>query len=179
MADVMAQKAFEDFARRTIMTETVPGLPEVPDIDVPAYVEQSIRRLKNPDLKHGTLQISTDGSQKIRQRLLEPLRACLRDRRRADGLLLGVAGWMCYAAGLHWKNTPIDVRDPLAPVTIAIGRRHRDDPEALVSAMLGIEAVFGTDLAANGDVRTALVDCVTQLRKASAIDAVAAVAAHN
>ncbi|MEQ1768596.1 MAG: mannitol dehydrogenase family protein [Devosia sp.] len=179
MADVMAQRAFEDFARRTIMAETVPGLPAVPGIDVPAYVEQSIRRLKNPDLKHGTLQISTDGSQKIRQRLLEPLRACLRDGRQADGLLLGVAGWMCYASGLHWQNRPVDVRDPMAAVTTAIGQHHRDDPEGLVQAMLEIEAVFGTDLIAVEAVRTALVSFVRQLRTAPAIDVVAALVAHN
>lgn len=174
MADVMAIESFETFARRTILDEVVPGLPAVPGVDVPAYVEQSIRRLKNPDLRHRTLQISTDGSQKIRQRLLEPLRAALRDGRPAPGLLLGVAGWMCYAAGLHWRNIDLDVRDPFAATTTAIGRRHRDDPAAFVREMLWIADIFGTDLAANDAVATTLAACVAQLRRAPARDAVAA-----
>lgn len=174
MADVMWRRTFEDFARRTIMTEVVPGLPAVPGIDVPAYVEQSIRRLKNPDLKHGTLQISTDGSQKIRQRLLEPLRACLKAGRKADGLLLGVAGWMCYAAGLHYRNVPIDVRDPKSATTTEIGRRYGHDPVAFVAAMLAIADIFGTDLAANDTVRTSLAKVVGQLRAEPAAQVVAA-----
>jgi fructuronate reductase len=155
------------------MTEVVPGLPVVPGIDVAAYVEQSIRRLKNPDLKHGTLQISTDGSQKIRQRLLEPLRACLRAGRPAPGLLLGIAGWMCCAGGLHFAGKPIDVRDPESAVTTEIGRRHRDAPERFVAEMLRIADIFGTDLVGNAAVRAALARFVTQLRSAPAIDVVA------
>jgi fructuronate reductase len=174
MADVMALDAFESFARRTIMNEVVPGLPAVAGIDVPAYVEQSIRRLKNPDLKHGTLQISTDGSQKIRQRLLEPLRACLAAGQSAEGLLLGVAGWMCYAGGQHWRNAPIEVRDPKSAITTDIGRRHRDDPRGLVIEMLRMADVFDTDLAENPAVVTALARFVGQLRAAPASQVVVA-----
>lgn len=173
MADVMARAVFEDFARRTITTEVVPGLPAVAGIDVPAYVEQSIRRLKNPDLKHGTLQISTDGSQKIRQRLLEPLRSCLKAGRKADGLLLGIAGWMCYAGGLHWQNGPIDVRDPKRGMTTEIGRRFGNAPESFVAEMLGIADIFGTDLVENAAVKLALSGFVRQLRSMPAVEVVA------
>jgi fructuronate reductase len=174
MSQVMALETFETFARRTIMREVVPGLPDVEGIDVPAYVEQSIRRLKNPDLQHGTLQISTDGSQKIRQRLLEPLRACVQAHRPANGLLLGVAGWMCYAGGLHWRGEPIDVRDPKSITTTEIGRRHGNDPQTFVAAMLDLGEVFGTDLAGNNLIRTTLARFVQQLRAAPASQVVAA-----
>jgi len=174
MADVMGRETFEVFARRTILDEVVPGLPAVPGIDVAAYVEQSIRRLKNPDLRHGTLQISTDGSQKIRQRLLEPLRAAIAAGRPASGLLLGVAGWMCYAGGLHWRNAPIDIRDPKAAVTADIGRRLGHDPQAFVSEMLGLADIFGTDLAANAAVGRALGKLVGGLRAAPGVEVVAA-----
>ncbi|MDB5530406.1 MAG: hypothetical protein JWR51_3509 [Devosia sp.] len=174
MFDVMGSEIFETFARRTIMDEVVPGLPQVSGIDVAAYVEQSIRRLKNGDLKHGTLQISTDGSQKIRQRLLEPLRACLASGRPADGLLLGVAGWMCYAGGLHWQHKPIDVRDPKAPVTTEIGRRYGSDPAGFVVEMLKLADIFGTDLVDKEPVKARLAHFVRQLRAAPAIEVVAA-----
>ena len=174
MADVMGEETFETYARRTIVDEVVPGLPAISGIDVAAYVEQSIRRLKNPDLRHGTLQISTDGSQKIRQRLLEPLRAAIVAGRPANGLLLGVAGWMCYASGLHWRNAPIDVRDPKSATTTEIGQRLGHNPQAFVQEMLGLADVFGTDLIANAGVRTALARFVGRLRSAPAIEVVAA-----
>jgi fructuronate reductase len=177
MADVMGRPMFEAFARRTILDEVVPGLPPVTGIDVAAYVEQSIRRLKNPDLKHGTLQISTDGSQKIRQRLLEPLRSCLAAGRSANGLLLGIAGWMCYAAGLHWSGKTVDVRDPKSAATIEIGHRLEGDPRGFVYEMLQLSDIFGTDLVANDSVRTALAEYVGQLRLRPAIDVVVALLA--
>jgi mannitol-1-phosphate/altronate dehydrogenase len=66
----------------------------------------------------------------------------------APGLLaLGVAGWFAYCLsgarrfGGHWMPD-----DPLADRVIAIGEQTGDF-EALSRALLGIETVFGNDLA--------------------------------
>ncbi len=165
MADVMEEDCFRDFALRTIAREVVPHLPPVPNIDVPAYVAQTIARLKNPALKHTTLQISTDGSQKIRQRLLEPLRAALRAGTPCDGLLLGIAGWMRYASGADCNGAALDVRDPFAECTKAIASKSGGDPAVLVDGLLGIDAIFGADLREDVTVKTRLTHFVGDLGK--------------
>ena len=164
MADVMAEDVFPDFVLQTIRREVAPHLPGVPGIDVPDYIDTTARRLANPALQHETLQISTDGSQKIRQRLLEPLRAALRHGTPHDGLLLGIAGWMQYASGRNHRGEALDVRDPFAETTRAVARES-GDAGGLVDGMLRIEAIFGTDLAENAGVKHRLTAFVSALQR--------------
>jgi fructuronate reductase len=173
MADVMGRKVFEVFARRVMMEEVLPHLPAVPGIDPQAYVEQSIRRLMNPDLKHGTAQISTDGSRKIRQRLLQPIRAARAAGAPCNGLLLGLAGWMQYASGRNHLGQAITVNDPIAAQSTAIGARAGGDAGALVRGMLDLEEVFGTDLRADLLVVDTLTSLMARLMRQSAEHVVA------
>jgi fructuronate reductase len=165
MSDVMADESFRDFALRTITREVVPNLPPVPGMDVPAYVAETIRRLRNPALKHRTLQISTDGSQKIKQRLLEPLRAAQRAGTPCDGLLLGIAGWMQYASGRDSGGQPLQVNDPFAARTRAIGMASGGDATALVESMLEIDGIFGFDLRADTAIKARLSAGVAKLQE--------------
>jgi fructuronate reductase len=174
MSDVMADKRFIAFARCTILDEVVPYLPEVAGIDFETYVNQSIRRLQNPDLRHSNLQISTDGSQKIRQRLLEPLRAALNGGTACDGLLMGLAGWMQYVSGANWRGEALEVRDPLAPLFKQAVQAAAGDPRALVEKLLQVEAVFGPDLIDQQGMVDTLTHFVSELGRQPALDVVAA-----
>lgn len=165
MADVVADETFGAFAERTIRREVLPCLPAVTGLDAETYLHSTLARLRNPDLHHATAQISTDGSQKIRQRLLEPLRAARRANMGYDGLALGVAGWMQYACGHDCSGASFPVNDPLSEATLAIGNRTRDRPEARVRALLGLREIFGTDLATDAEVVARLGDFVHQLQR--------------
>ncbi len=102
---------------------------------------QSIARLTNPDLKHRTAQISTDGSRKIKQRLLEPVRSALEAGIACEGLLLGVAGWMQHATGMDHRGQPVELDDPIAERTRDIGRQAGHDAVAIVRGMLFLDDV--------------------------------------
>lgn len=169
MADVMGEAVFSAFAEQTIRREVVPNLPAVGGIDVETYLEQTIGRLRNADLKHGTLQISTDGSQKIRQRLLEPMRAGLQSGTPVGGLLLGLAGWIKYAGGRDWQGRALDVRDPFAAETVRIGAASAGDAAGMVERFLGIGQVFGTDLRANSDLKRRLAAYLAALSEKPAV----------
>lgn len=173
MSGVLADPVFSTFARRTIAREVLPHLPAIGGIDPATYLDQAIERLTNADLKHRTAQISTDGSQKIRQRLLEPIRAAIRAGTPCNGLLLGVAGWMAYATGRNWRGETHDVHDPLAARTTAIGRAAAGDAEAMVAAFLDLEAVFGSDLRTNRQIAERLAALLSRLQQAPARDVVA------
>jgi fructuronate reductase len=173
MADVMALPEFREFAEGVIRHEVLPCLGDVPGIDLDAYVTQSIERLTNPKLKHRTTQISTDGSQKIKQRLLQPLRDAVRAGVEHDGLLLGVAGWMQYATGLDHRGNSFPVADPVAGKTRTIALDAEGDPQKIVEGMLELEGVFGTDIKAMPDVVDRLVEFLTALMGRSAREVVA------
>ena len=148
MSDVMALPEFREFAENVIRRAVLPCLSAVPGIDLDAYVTESIARLTNPKLKHRTTQISTDGSQKIKQRLLQPLREAIIAGLPHDGLLLGIAGWMQYATGVDWSGRRFAVADPVAADARAIGERAKGDAASIVTDMLQIDSVFGHDLKA-------------------------------
>ena len=74
----------------------------------------------------------------------------MRDRLKTGApiahLALGVAGWMRYVAGLDEMGGAIDVRDPMAVRLRACADHAGLNAETLVSALLGIPEIFGSDL---------------------------------
>jgi fructuronate reductase len=173
MSDVMGDPAFRDFARRTMQREVLPGLPPVPGIDLQDYVEQSIGRLQNPELRHRTAQIVTDGSQKVRQRLLEPIRACLKLGRNCDGLLIGVAAWMQTATSADLSGKPHAAVDPFHAETNAVTAEAGSDLQAFVRGMLSIRAIFGDDLAGDAVLESKLAGYLRQLRERGVAEVIA------
>jgi fructuronate reductase len=122
-------------------------LPFLPDMPVTAYIELSLRRVANTAIRHRCHQIGTDGSQKLVQRLVNPLRERMEAGHPPGLLALGVASWLAYVLsgaerfGARWSPD-----DPLASRVIRIGEQTGEFA-ALSEALLGFEAVFGPDLA--------------------------------
>lgn len=175
MSEVMGSELYRAFARQTMLREVLPGLPPVPGIDLTAYVGQSISRLQNPELRHSTAQIVTDGSQKLRQRLLEPIRACLTLGLSCDGLLLGVAAWMQAATGRDLAGRPSAATDPLYAQTQAVAQAAGGDVGSLVRGMLSIGAIFGTDLIGHAAIVDGLARRLRALRERGVAAALAEV----
>jgi fructuronate reductase len=146
--EAAADPMLRALVRRMLETETCSTLPDLEGMEVHAYVESSMGRIANSAIRHRCHQIGTDGSQKIVQRLLGPLRERLRTGRSADLLTLAVAGWIAYCLsgarrfGKRWTPS-----DPWAETIIALGERSTEDFAALARAVLDIEAVFASDLA--------------------------------
>ena len=157
-SDAIADPLLATFVRRMLTEETLSTLMPVPGISPPAYVEQSLARLANTAIRHRNHQIATDGSQKIVQRLLNPIRDRLAKGDSITLLSVAVAGWMAYLIkasarfGRAWQ-----VSDPLAEKIAAIADRTGFDTKALTDAILAIDAVFDPSLAANDTFRANVV----------------------
>ncbi len=133
--------------RRMLEQESAATLPAVEGMEVEAYIEQSLARIANSAIRHRCHQIGTDGSQKIVQRLVDPLRERLAAGRGAPLLTFAVAGWIAYClSGARRFGHRWDPSDPWAGTVIAMGEQCQEDFEALARAALGISAIFGSDL---------------------------------
>ena len=141
--EVMAEPDFVAFVR-AMMAEVAPTLA-VPT-DLAAYQASLLARFANPALAHRTSQIAMDGSQKVPQRLLGPIRDRLRAGAPIDRLSLALAAWIRYASGRDEQGLPIAVADPLASRFAAISAAAGSDPAALARGFLELGEVFGTDL---------------------------------
>ena len=127
-------------------------------IDPEAYLAQSFARLRNTAIRHRNHQIATDGSRKIVQRILNPIRERLEAGGKAERLTLIVAAWMVYLVsaserfGRRWA-----VGDPFAAEAELIADRIGRDPAALAEAFLAHGAIFDPALAVRPDFRVPLI----------------------
>jgi fructuronate reductase len=143
--------------------EILPVVPPPAGTDLAAYTRALLERFSNPAIRHRTWQIAMDGSQKLPQRLLATIRERLARDLPLPNLALAVAGWMRYVGGVDECGREIDVRDPLAAHLRGTLDQAGRDPTARVHAILGIEAIFGTDLARDHRFESALVTTYTSL----------------
>jgi fructuronate reductase len=146
VADAMALAPLAVHVRRLMDEEAGPTLSLPPGADVEGYKDRLIARFRNPALRHRTWQIAMDGSQKLPQRLLGPIRDRLAAGAPVPRLALGVAAWMRYVAGTDEAGRPIDVRDPLAADLRRRAEEAGPDAARLAPALMAVEAIFGPDL---------------------------------
>ncbi len=133
--------------RRMLESESASTLPVVEGMGVGAYIESALARIANSAIRHRCHQIGADGSQKIVQRLVDPLRERLASGQNAPLLTLAVAGWIAYCLyGARRFGHRWDPSDPWAATVIAMGEKCREDFEALAKSVLGIGAIFASDL---------------------------------
>ncbi len=173
VSEAMADADFERFVR-DLMEEATPTLFVPPATDLAAYKAALVERFKNPALKHRTSQIAMDGSQKLPQRLLGTIRDCLKLGAPFDRLALGVAAWMRYVTGTDEKGRAIDVRDPLAAELRAIADLAGPKAEQLAPALIAVESIFGSDLAADPRFGAAVTERLGELFAVGARQAVTA-----
>lgn len=153
--DAVADAGLAGFVRDTLARETLPHLPVVAGMEGRPYLARAMDRIANRAICHTCHQIATDTSQKIRQRVLDPLRELRGRGLAAPGLETALAAWVAYlAAGLagRWG-----VSDPVA------GRLPRmSDVAGFTAGVLGLADVFG-DLARDAALAGRLVPVVQAL----------------
>jgi len=159
-ADAVDDAALRSFVETVLKRETLPGLPDVPGMNTTQYLKTSLNRISNTALRHTCHQIATDTSQKIRQRILEPLR----QTRNAPGLETAIAAWIAYLAlgqsafGGRWQ-----VSDPIQPVAADVAKITGGDARAFAKAITQQDRIFDDDLAQDEAFADRIGKRVTQL----------------
>ena len=130
-------------------------------VDANAYVDSLKQRFRNPSLKHRTQQIAMDGSQKLPQRLLAPLRERIARGLPSPTITTAIAAWMHFVVKKAYTPDAV-LSDPLASDLLARAK-VRTDAAGIVAQLLSIDKIFGADLPANATFRAAVLAGFTQL----------------
>jgi fructuronate reductase len=137
--------------------ESETTLSPPPELDVARYRNALMKRFANPAIQHRLVQIATDGSQKIPQRLIAPVVARLASGQPVEMLALAIAAWMRWQSGSDHAGSRFSVDDPLSQRMANAIERCASSLER-VEALLAIRAIFPLGLASNQGFRTALVE---------------------
>lgn len=132
------------------------------------YVESLKQRFRNPNLRHLTAQIASDGSQKLPQRLLAPLRERIAKGLTSPAIATSVAAWIHFIVKSAHAGQPIN--DPMREELVRCALLS-NKPDEIVANLLGIEKIFGADLPANAAFVAAVLQKFEWLRSEKGINA--------
>ena len=136
-------------------------------VDPAGYIEQLKQRFRNPALKHRTAQIASDGSQKLPQRLLAPLRERMAKGLSSPAIATAIAAWMHFAVKTAHTSGGV-LSDPMSAEILAQAGKSTD-AVAIVDNLLGLQKIFGADVPANAAFRAELLGKFIELAKNPAV----------
>ncbi|MFC6703745.1 mannitol dehydrogenase family protein [Flexivirga alba] len=163
IADAIADERLYDAARGLQREDAIPTLEAPPGVDLEAYGEQVLARFGNPYLRHTTVQVAMDGSQKLPIRLLDTAKDRLRAGATPHHCALAVAAWIVYVSrGRDTHGHELPLNDPLASV---LRDRAAGSEEGLVDRMLGVREIFDDEIAGQDAFRDAVRDAAASLQR--------------
>lgn len=137
MRDPVLKKVCTAFMHSAASTITPPE-----DFDIELYQKQLHERFANPGLKHRTVQIAMDGSQKIPQRWLSTLEDIVENNGDIRFFAFALAAWMKYISGVDEQGRAINVSDPLAGEFHTISSQNIHTLSDYVSQIFGLRSIF-------------------------------------
>ncbi len=152
IAAAMADPEVAALARQ-LQSEVVTTLTAPSGLDLDAYRASILERFANPTIGHPTLQVATDGSQKLPQRLVDAVAELLTAGTVPQGAVRALAAWAVFVGrGRDREGRPLPLDDPLAD------RLHdaAAGPDAgLADRMLTVTEVFPAAVTGHDGFRTA------------------------
>jgi fructuronate reductase len=146
IAEAVALPGLDGYLRALLTRETAATLTPPDGVDFAGYVDAVLHRLANPATEHRTLQIATDGSQKLPQRLFAPAATLRAAGVEPVHLALALAGWVRFLSGYADDGRELPLDDPLAvPLREALGRAG-DEPAARVRAVFAVPGICPAEL---------------------------------
>jgi len=149
IAEALRLPGMRETLRKYIAEEIAPSFTAPPGVDVTAYGDEVLDRFAEPAIRHRTIQVAMDGTQKLPYRVLHTVLDL-----RARGIsprygALVIAAWMRFAEGRADDGAALPLDDPLAPAV----RARLAEGGSAVPALLGLDQVFPTTLAQDPVVR--------------------------
>ena len=124
-------------------------LPAIEDFSVADYRRSLFERFCNSKLQHRTHQIAMDGSQKMPQRILAPLRDRVAKGLQSPALTIALASWIKWQRGVDDRGNKFQIIDPLVSRLQALVQEAGCNSNLLVKTVLSSQDIFGDVLKDN------------------------------
>lgn len=110
-------------------------LPAIDGFDPSAYAAALVARFENPAIRHLCLQIATDGSQKMPQRIFAAAADALRRGQDGAAFALATAVWLRFLQGRGDRGDVLPLNDPRADALSRAAGTDGGDPAKAVAAV--------------------------------------------
>ncbi len=149
------------FVQQLLAEEAVPALPDVPGIDIDAYVASLTERFANPAIGDQIARLTQDGSSKFPKFLLPTIEAGLASGGSIERCTFALAAWCEYLA----KSTDAD-SGITASMDARLGAAQAAATASLAepAAFLGFADVFPDHLRTNERFASTFVSMLTAIR---------------
>ena len=114
------------FVMAMMQKEVLPTLETLPDFDLEQYCSTLLKRFTNPAVPYTCQQVATDSSQKLPQRILEPMVERLQSGQQSPLLTGVVAAWLATMFLGAFSQKGFEPRDPAAQPLLAMLDRQKD-----------------------------------------------------
>jgi fructuronate reductase len=173
IAGTIARIEFRN-AAAALMTENIVTLDAAPEIDLAQYQRDLLTRFTNPAIGHCTSQVAMDGSQKLPQRLVAPVRVRASRGLASPMSALTAAAWIHYLTGRNFVGVTHVVADPRSAHYATLWAQSENDVTRFAASVLDDETVFA-DVGKQASFRSAVIDWVSRLQREGAMKIAAAV----
>ncbi|QKW14991.1 mannitol dehydrogenase family protein [Verrucosispora sp. NA02020] len=165
IADALVLPHLAAVLRRLIAEDVAASFTPPDGVDVVEYGEQVLARFGNPAIRHRTLQVAMDGSQKLPQRILHTIADLRASGRSARWAALVVAAWIRFAQGTADDGRALPLDDPLAERIRTALAAAPQTPAGAVDAVLALDEVVPPEVAADAQVRADVTAWLTDLHR--------------
>ncbi|MGF0539972.1 mannitol dehydrogenase family protein [Agrobacterium sp. ES01] len=135
------------------------------------YVAGLRQRFANPALQHRSVQIASDASQKVPQRILAPLGELIGEKKEHRAVLMALALWIRSCAQKDENGQIIVIRDPVFNGWPPVDQNSLT-AEEVIDRFISFDGVFGAEWGANSDFATELVDAYRAIKTHGALGAI-------
>ena len=165
IADALELPGMAETMRRFIAEDVAASFTPPPGASVIAYGESVLARFANSAIRHRTLQVAMDGSQKLPQRVLHTIAARRAQQAEPRWATLVVAAWMRFVAGRADDGRQLPLDDPLAETIRAALANADGRPCDVANALFGLDQIFPRSVAEDETVRRLVVEWLEALSR--------------
>ncbi|AEF81993.1 mannitol dehydrogenase family protein [Leadbettera azotonutricia] len=133
--EAMADPQIFKFVRSLYMEEAGAALPPIEGVDLKAYKDTTANRFCNPNISDTILRLCEDGSTKIPNFILRPLKDALQQNLGYHAFVFALAGWARFLTGSDEQGQPIPINDPNADALKAVAAQARENPAAFLRSI--------------------------------------------
>ncbi len=162
VAGAFADPVLRRFVTRLARDELIATLAAPADLDPHTYLGRLHERFANPRMRHLLVQIASDGSQKLPQRLLPAARRLARTGTPPVSIATVIAAWIRCWQRVGSGHAAFTLSDPFAP-SLSAAVAHAE-PAVAVKSVFALRTVFaeGDEALLGGHVAAALAALQSQ-----------------